>query len=63
MPRGTMQLSCRLVPPPTLAAHPKKMSLLLKHGVDVDMPIRLVPWVRLSVTPPLKNPSYATDKK
>ena len=45
MLRGTlkfssMQLFRRFVPSPMLTGHPKKMSLLVKHGVDsVDMPI------------------------
>ena len=57
-----MQLVCRLVPTPTLTAHPKKkMSwFIVKHGLDVNMSIWQVPWVCHSVSPPLKNPSYAS---
>ena len=46
-----MELSCRFVPPPTLTAYPLKISLLVKHGLDVVMPIWQVPWVWHNVTP------------
>ena len=46
-----MELSCRFVPPPTLTVYPLKMSLLVKHGLDVVMPIWQVPWVWHNVTP------------
>ena len=46
-----MQLSCRPIPPRTLTVHRKKMSLLVKNGLDVDMPLWSVPWVQHSVNP------------
>ena len=39
---SSMQLFRGLVPPPTLTAHPKKISLLVNQGVDVEMPIHYV---------------------